>query len=230
MSEATESHGVSATGLLHAARGFLLCFWGAALGLLMLSGALRLRALEDSPLPPHLPGCLLVAAGVACLRRRDTGPLRAPAHLWAPAGLALYFAPFVLWWRDAPYSGFLLVNAMAAAAAALWLLAAICREAGRTGLVLGVPAFAREARWAAVGCGALAGTVLAGLAAWTALRAGAAGTGLYAAWFEVLFHLPEGTAVLAVLPFTVAMACAWRARSICLAEIRAGRAAPTPAA
>ena len=101
MSEATESHGVSATGLLHAARGFLLCFWGAALGLLMLSGALRLRALEDSPLPPHLPGCLLVAAGVAYLRRRDTGPLRAPAHLWAPAGLALYFAPFVLWWRDA---------------------------------------------------------------------------------------------------------------------------------
>lgn len=230
MNGTTESHGVSAAGLLHAARGFTLCFWGAAIGLLMLSGALRLRAMEDLPIPPHLPGCVLVAAGVACLRRPDTGPLRAPATLWVPAGLALYFAPFVLWWRDAPYAGHLLVNAMAAAGTALWLLASICREAGRTGLVLGAASFAREARWAAAGCGVLAGAVLAGLAAWTAIRAGIEGTGLYAAWFKVLFHLPEGAAVIAVLPFTIAMACAWRARAICLAEIRAGRAAATPAA
>jgi hypothetical protein len=220
MSDMHEGHGVGASGLLHASRGFLLCFWGAALGLLMLTGALRFRVLEDAPVPVHLPGCLLALAGVGFLRRRDTGPLRASAHLWVPAGLTLYFAPFVLWWRDVPYSGYLLANAMAAAAAALWMLAGICREAARTGRVLGAASFAREARWGAIGCGVMAGSMLAALALWTAFRAVADGTSLYAAWFEVLFHLPASAAAFAVLPFTVSMACAWRARSVCMGALR----------
>ncbi len=227
MNGATANHGVSAEGLLAAARGFLFLAWGPALGLLMLSGAIQFRALEGLPFPPQLPGCLLAAAGVGWLRRADLGALRAPARLWIPALLCLYFTPFVLWWRGVPYSGHLLLNAVGAAASVLTLLAGICREAARAGRVLGAANFAREARWGVVLCGPLSGALLAGLTAWTASRAGLAGTSLYGEWFDVLFHLPRGIAVLAVFPFTVSMACAWRARAICLDALRAGAATPS---
>lgn len=227
MNGASANHGVPAEGLLAAARGFLFLAWGPALGLLMLSGAIQFRALEGLPFPPQVPGCLLALAGVGWLRRADTGALRAPAFLWIPALLCLYFAPLVLWWRGVPYSGYLLLNAVGAAASVLALLAGICREAARAGRVLGAASFAREARWAVVLCGPLSGALLAALTLWTAVRAGLAGTSLYGEWFDVLFHLPRGAAVMAVFPFTVSMACAWRARAVCLDALRAGGATPS---
>lgn len=214
-------------GLLAAARGFLFLAWGPALGLLMLSGAIRFRTLEGLPFPPQVPGCLLAMAGVASLRRADAGVLRASARLWIPALLCLYFTPFVLWWRGVPYSGHLLLNAVGAAASVLALLAGVCREASRAGRVLGAANFAREARWGAVICGPLSGALLAGLMAWTAVRAGLAGTSLYGEWFDVLFRLPRAAAMLAVFPFTISMACAWRARAVCLDSLRAGAATPS---
>lgn len=190
---------------------------------------MEFRALQDAPIPAHLPGCLLAAAGVASLRRADTGPLRASFRLWIPALFCLYFAPFVTWWHDAPYSDYLLANIVAAAVAALGLLAGVCREAVRVARVLGLTDFVREARWGTALCGLLPGILLGGLTVWTSVRAALSDTSLYGEWFEVLFNLPRGTAVLAVLPFTVAMACAWRARAACLGALRADTSA-TPAA
>ena len=216
MFHAFASHGIPARGLLHAARGFVLWFWGAGLALLLSSGAVSFRALDGSPVPSHSIGCLLLVGGVVALRRPDAGPLRIPGYLWVPVLLNLYFAPFVAWWIRVPYSGFLVGNVLAAAAAALWMLSAMCREAARAGRILGAAEFAREALWGARICGPMAGVILLGLAAWTGVRAAWFGTSLYGEWFEILFHLPRGIAVLGVLPFTIAMACAWRARVLCL--------------
>lgn len=215
---------------LDAARGHLLIFWGLASGLVLFTGAMKFSVLEQSRIPPHLIGAALVAMGVFVLRRGAPESCRPPARLWAPAALMLYFVPFVAWWSDRPHVGFFIANLMAMAAATGWLLVGICRAAGQVGRARGYVDFAIEARVSEWLCGLLVAGPLAAMGALAVAGLLRNGTSFYAEWFAILYALPRWLFAGAILPFTIAMACAWRARGLCMeAARRSAREAPAPA-
>ena len=207
---------VSASELAAAARGYVLLFWGVALGLLLFFQAVRVTVIDLTRIPSYLAGCVVLLIGVGVLRLRAPRALRPPARLWVAGALPVYLAPFVVWWNGAPHVGYFLAHVLALAAGTTWLLWELTRLAGRAGQFLGQPRFYREAHFWAWIIVLLAGLPLAAATILTSLAAARSGNSLYAEWFQVIYAGPRWFQAVAMLPFTVAMACLWRARLLCL--------------
>lgn len=205
---------------IEAARGHLLVFWGLAAGLVLFTGALTFRVLEGSRVPPHVIGTAMILLGIRSLRRGSPALCRPPLRMWIPAILLLYFSPFVTWWGERPQVGYFIANIMALSASAGWLLVEVCRAAERVGRARKFGDFAIEARLSAWLCGLMVAGPLAAMGALVALGMWRNGTSLYAEWFSVLYAVPRWLHAAAIVPFTIAMACAWRARAVCVDAVK----------
>ncbi len=211
---------VTPAALLAASRGFVLCLWGVATGVLAAAGAVQIGVADSLGFPSYLPGAFLCALGLFSMGTRPAGVLRAPARVWAPLFLIFYGAPFVQWWSERPYVAFYIVQVQFSVAAVLWLLIEMCAAGRRVSVVLRHSALAQECRWAALLiAGAL--VLLAGAGVAAALIAWRREVSLYAVWFSWIYAAPRVAPVLALMPFSLAMACAWRVHHLCRARLAA---------
>jgi len=95
------------------ARGFYLVFWGLLLMVSLLMTHATLEVFHGFRVPAYVLGSLVLAWGVSILKQ--AGP---PARHWQirvrlTLGLVLlqiYFAPFTVWWREAPQTLYFFVN------------------------------------------------------------------------------------------------------------------------
>lgn len=210
-----------AADFLRWAQGLLCLFWGMGLGLLLFFQALHIPFLELLPVPPYLLGVVLAGRGWWMLRE---GHAAGPAwrRNWglglAALGLLAYLAPFVRWWTRVPYQSYLLMHLFLLMLASLALLFAGSRLALRLGGLMGDRGFETEARLCSWLMPAMAvlemGFLLVALV--QALRHD---TGLYTECFRMLYHLPSWIHIGALLPFSLTMACVWKARRLCLEQL-----------
>ncbi len=208
--------------LLDWAGGMLALFWGIAFSLLGFFGAVRIAFLDQWGAPCYLVGIGLMAWGLHRLRGRRGGPadLTKPVLRAAlPVGLAMYFGPFVYWWRRVPQEDYFIGHLGVLALVALWVLHEINRLAAETADRVGRESFAVEARVSGLLC-LLALPPAAAFLVYGIGAARAANVSLYAKFFTLAYHLPRPLLALALVPFTLTMACAWRARAVCLSALR----------
>ncbi len=217
---------------LRAAQGFGALFWGLALALALLFGALRIEGMETRHLPRHTPALLLIVAATIWLgrsRHLSAGwSARNRALLWA--GLTqLYLLPFFRWWQIMPQVSFFGVHMAVLLLATAWLLLAINLSASEMGRAAANPVLVIESRlcgWSvlllsgfllALGMleqvrEALLRPLLAGHPLWVNTRTG------QRTWW--LLH------VLISLPFLLTMATAWEARREALRVLLRGGCPP----
>lgn len=209
--------------LLRLARGFSCIFWGIPLALLMFSGALDLRITPRLRIPAFIFGLVLVFAGILQLSRAsDLTPrwARRIRHAQVALLILVYLSPFVYWWRAMPHVPYYGANMLAIVVVAMSGLLALNRLAEEAGRLFGDGTFMIEARLS----GWLSVVFLLAPGAMAVIRSilAAAPMENSRVWSLVLvpYLMPRWMYALALLPFTMTMMMAWRAKELCLRAIR----------
>lgn len=219
------SNDLEPAALLRIAQGFACLFWGLALALLLLTGALRISLLDSWLMPRHAPAVLVIVVGALLLwqsRGLSPGwPGRSYSLLLAVLA-QVYLLPFFRWWQVAPQLAFFGANMAAMLLAVTWMLLAANLLAGELGHATGNPVLVIESRFCGWSVLLLASALLA-LAVVDEvrevfLRPLLAGQPL---WLNT-----DGTAriwlllhILISLPILLTMATAWEARSQALTAL-----------
>jgi hypothetical protein len=205
--------------LLRAARGFSCVFWAIPIGLLLFSGALDIRVFPRLRVPAYVLGVFLAYCGAIYLQRAGAlTPLwirRVRALLFVLL-LKVYLAPFVYWWRNVPGNPYYVANVallMLVTAAGLFTVNRLGEEIGRVirDRVFGVEA--RVAAWVALLLSIMPLLVFLAYSFPPLLRSDAL---VYVELMGVPLSASKWTYLLALLPFTLTMAVAWKAKERCL--------------
>jgi hypothetical protein len=202
---------------LYLARGLGRLFWGLLAAMAFFFAGATVVVSERVSLPAYVLGAALALWGARTLRL--AGPLtprwlflvRAASALLA---LAIYFAPFLQWWKARPESGFLLANTLAFVTVAILALAFInllCLAAGRR---LGHRGFRIESGVC------LAAVILLLVLPFAAVVAGAAFLAEYnLSTFPnelrgLVARLPDWAVPLALAPCSLALVNLWKGRDL----------------
>lgn len=208
--------------LLQIARGFSCSFWGIPLTLLLFFGAVDVHVMERVRLPAYILGVLLIFIGFTFLHRSK--PVTRRWKTWARQGLTLsfilvYFSPFVYWWSHLPFTGYYVGNMLALVACATWLMFSVNRLAAETGMALQDRTFAIEADlcgWSTVGLMMIPLLITTGL---TLYYAGVARLDWITEWVSVQPDMPIWLYGFFLIPITLTMTSAWKAKEICIRAI-----------
>lgn len=208
--------------LLQIARGFSCSFWGIPLSLLLFFGAVDVDIMERVRLPAYILGVLLVYIGFIFLHRSK--PVTRRWKTWAGQGLILsfilvYFSPFVYWWSHRPFTGFYVGNMLALVACATWLMFSVNRLAAEVGMALQDRTFAIEADlcgWSTVGLMMIPLLITTGL---TLYYAGVAQLDWITEWVSVQSEMPVWLYFFFLIPITLTMTSAWKAKECCIRAI-----------
>jgi hypothetical protein len=217
--------------LIRAARGFSCIFWGIPLGLLLFSGALDLRVFPRLRMPAYVFGIFLVYCGLMFLQR--TGPLS--AHWLRRVREAMfvllvevYLAPFVFWWRQMPHVPYYIANVLALILCTTLGLFLVNLLAGELGRALHDRTFLVESRLSAAisvlfmmvpVLGSVFDSIRATLQLESMLDLDLAGSP---------FAFPRWAYAFSLLPFTLTMAIAWKAKERCLLVLKTSYHVPAP--
>jgi hypothetical protein len=202
---------------MSALSGFGWVFAGLAAAVLMSAAALRLTLWDQTGWPGHVPGLAAIGWGLYRLWRSRLFPVRRLAAGWMAM---VYLTPFVAWWNRAPYADYFIWHLHAFGLVALGFCSDLCRASSAVAARTGSEGPEREMRGWANGLAAALGLAGLGLAV-LSLRVIPEG-GWYGVWTSVFRRYFHGALVAALLPFTVAMACAWRAHSLIRRAILSG--------
>jgi hypothetical protein len=217
--------------LIRAARGFSCIFWGIPLGLLLFSGALDVRVFPRLRMPAYVFGVFVIYCGLMFLQR--TGPLS--AH-WARRVreamfvllIQVYLAPFVFWWKQMPHMPYYIANLLGLLLCTALGLFLVNLLAGELGRALHDRAFLVESRvsaWVSAlfmlipVLGSVLDSIHATLQFEAILNLDLAGSS---------FVLPRWVYALSLLPFTLTMAIAWKAKERCLLVLKTSYHVPAP--
>lgn len=217
--DAVPAHHVAAGHLLRLARAFSCVFWGILLGLLLFFNALRFHLWSFVPVPPYVVGVILVYVGAVLmyttgkLTPRWSGRVR---RLLVVLFLQVYFTPFVYWWQRQPTVNYYAVNLLGLLLSGLLVLLLTNQLAEEVALALHDPVFRVEAAvcgWAVILLLLLPFTAASVYAVAAAIRHGA---DLYSLLLFIGRKVPRGVGFVLILPFTMTMASAWKAKESCL--------------
>ena len=214
---------LSSEVLIRATRGFSCIFWGIPLALLLFSGAGDLRVFPRLRMPAYVFGVFVIYCGLVYLQR--TGPLSARwiqrvREAMFVLLLEVYLAPFVFWWKQMPQIPYYIANVLGLILCTTCGLFLINVLAGEIGRVLHDRTFLIESRISAWLCVAfmfipVLGSLLDSLRATLQLE-----TLLNLDFTDDLFELPRWIYALSLLPFTLTMAIAWKAKERCLSVLK----------
>ena len=211
--------------LLAISRGFLCLFWGLPVGLMLFTGAISLAVFRQFRLPAYVIGVLIAYCGVLHLRR--TGSL---TPLWNRrlrmaillALLQVYLAPFLHWWERAPTQSYFTANVIVLLFATAWAFFVINMLAAELARVLRDNTFRIESQLSAwISFFLMLLPLFEVLAVSAALQASAGGSSLVE-FIPALFLLPRWASAFIVVPFTLTMAVAWKAKEQALHRLAAG--------
>jgi len=179
--------------------------------------------------PQPSPRCLLqIARGFSCsfwgIPLHRSKPVTRRWKTWARQGLTLsfilvYFSPFVYWWSHLPFTGYYVGNMLALVACATWLMFSVNRLAAETGMALQDRTFAIEADlcgWSTVGLMMIPLLITTGL---TLYYAGVARLDWITEWVSVQPDMPIWLYGFFLIPITLTMTSAWKAKEICIRAI-----------
>lgn len=102
--------------ILRMAKGFSRIFWGIFLMISLFLGQAALEVFHGLRIPAYIAGAASIGWGVWFLQ--TAGPIsrnwqRRAQMALILASLAVYFAPFTVWWKAMPYANLFLVNVLA---------------------------------------------------------------------------------------------------------------------
>ncbi len=214
---------VSADTLMRGARGFSCVFWGLPHSLLLYTGAVDIRLFPRVRVPAFVLGVFVIYCGLVFLQR--IGPLTALWQKRVKAALFLlllevYLAPFLFWWRRMPYVPYYLANALVLLVCTAMGLFVLNKLGGEIARTLHDPALHAESQISAW----LSAVLLLVPAAAALLRSTSyafdSGASLLQSILASPFQTPHWLNALAVLPFTLTMAIAWKAKERCLRALK----------
>lgn len=215
---------------MRAARGFSCVFWGLPLSLLLFTGAVDIRLFPRVRVPAYVMGVFVVYCGLVFFQR--IGPLTAMWQRRVRGGLLIlllevYLAPFLFWWRQMPLVPYYAANVMALVLCTMMGLFVLNKLGGEIARTLHDGSLYVESQISAW----LSALFLLVPVAYSLLRSLQPPIESAAALLQSMVVAPFGTPrwiyAFALLPFTLTMAIAWKAKERCL---RALKAAPHPPA
>lgn len=220
---------ISADALLRAARGFSCIFWGIPLSILLYSGMLDVRIPPLLRLPTYVVGVFVVYCGVILLQR--AGPLSA---LWPHRVrealflllLEVYLAPFVYWWRQMPSVPYYVANVVGmvfCTAAGLFVLNMLAADLAKSLHDQVLHAEARVSSWLSL----VFMIIPAVDAVIRSIRSVfEAGSMMFMETFPIPPEMPRWMYAVALIPFTLTMAVAWKAKELSLKRLRLSAKVP----
>jgi len=202
--------------LAEAAKGFGRLVLGIPAMLLLFSGAMSIRFLDRLGVPSYLVGVLLVAWGAGCLLRAGslTPVFRGVARrLLGVTLLLFYFVPFVHWWGHRPFETFYTVNVLALVLCMTGLLLTVNQAGQALARAVGDAVFTLECRlcgWAVI---ALMTLPLLAYFLYAAVVSAQFDTNLFLEVTQMLqYDIPSWVHGAFLLPFTLTMMVAWKAK------------------
>lgn len=220
---------VSPDTLVKVARGFSCVFWGIPISLLMFFGTLDLGPFDRFRMPAYVLGVFVIYCGVLLFHRAgslgDAWRRRIRQAVMVLL-LEVYLAPFVYWWKQRPDEAYYAANVLALMLVTTWGLFLINRLAGDTGRALHNSSFFIETRlsgWIVLGCMAMPIGYALVASAHSFLEFG--DTGILSVPFSQV-DFPPWVFAVALLPFTLTMAIAWKAKEHCLEVLKLSAKVP----
>ncbi|HBA84977.1 MAG TPA: hypothetical protein DCZ95_12855 [Verrucomicrobia bacterium] len=216
--------------LLLLSRGFSCLFWSIPLGLLLFAMVPQIQVLRYFQMPSFLIGLMTGYWGLILLRK--AGPITPHWPALIHRGLAiiffqLYLAPFIQWWRVMPGVPYYFYNTAAFYLCTTWGLFLVNQLAGEAGRALHQSSFELEThlfRWASLAF------MLAPLLGILVMAGYASHQYESPVWLELVRLgqlLPRWVFIPLLLPFTLTMATAWKAKEHGLSALK--RSAKLPA-
>ena len=215
---------LSPDALIRMARGFSCFFWGIPLSLLLFSGAMDVRIFSFVRMPAYVLGIFVAYIGTVFFQR--AGPL---SHSWTLQVrrmlflllVEVYLAPFVYWWRQMPHVLYFRANMAVLVLCTAGALFLLNRLAGEACHLLRDGAFFTETQIAAWFS---AGFMLTPFfyMLYAAVRAALHPEG----GFLLVLDAPLWVYLLALLPFTITMAVAWKMKERCLQVLKMSAKVP----
>jgi hypothetical protein len=201
--------------LLAIMRGFSWVLWGLPLTLLLFFNALQVQVLAQLRLPSYVVGVVILFVGLTRIAR--SGSVTPSWQRWARAGVLLsfimaYLAPFVYWWQHAPHIRFFGINMWLLLACTMLVLVVVNRLASEVGKACYDTTFATEARlsaWSVVVLMMFPFGIAVGYAYYTLYKYGVS---VQATLGIAHREMPFWLHVFFLLPFTLTMTMAWKAR------------------
>ncbi len=218
--------------LIRLARGFSAVFWGIPVSLMLYAGALDIRVYSTFRIPAYVLGIVVIYAGLVFLRRAGAITprwLRTVRVLLVMLVFEFYLAPFVYWWKQMPYVPYYVINVFALLACTTLGLFFMNQLAGEVGRIAHDTTFLIETQicaWLSLALMLL--PVLHSL--YYSVRA------ILELRSVIFFEstslpppLPPWTYAIILLPFTLTMATAWKAKERSLDLLRRSAGARAPA-
>jgi hypothetical protein len=215
---------LSPSQLLRVARAFACIFWGIPLGLLLFFNALRFYFWSRIPLPPYVIGIVLVYIGTIYLYmagRITPNWIKRVKRTLFVLFLHVYFAPFVYWWQRVPDNRFFTTNVLGLVFCSLWILLLINQLVGELARALGDRTFRVEASVCGWGVIVLLMVPFLLSVAYAFVAADRHEASLQGLLLFMYRNMPSWLTVLFLLPFTMTMACSWKAKESCLTRLKA---------
>jgi hypothetical protein len=218
--------------LLYLSRGFSCIFWSIPLGLILFAVVPSIQFSPYFRLPSVLVGLITAYCGLVLLRRAS--PITARWTKLINRSLTatffqLYLAPFMYWWLQKPDIPYYFYNTLVFYLITAWGLFLVNQLTGEAGRALHVESLELESylfRWAALLFMLVPLVVILILAVYTAFRLESR------IWIEMVHVgqlIPRWIFIPLLLPFTLTMAMAWKAKEHCFAALRRSAKLPPPA-
>ncbi len=218
--------------LLRLARGFSRIFWGIPVSLLLFLDVLDIRLVHPVRLPTYVIGVLLVYWGFTAFQRAAPVDRRWATLLrWGffLLFMQIYFAPFVHWWRRYPASDYHLYNVIALLCCMMVTLLIINRLSGIVADRLGDRTFRLESNLCGFSVVMLMIVPLSTLVSYSIWGVIRFDTSFYVELLHTHQQLTRWMNALFLLPLTLTMLIAWKAKERCLQALRMLAAMSIPA-
>lgn len=193
------------------------------------AGAAGAQGFHYLRLPAYVVGTIVIAWGV---RRLRENPCRHPVWerrrqtLMALLALAIYFAPFIEWWRTWPRQTYLMVNMLGMLFTGMLMLFYINLLAAEVGRRLRRSGVAWEAQIYATAVVVLMMAPLAAAILFSMLAAIRYDTPFGPELLQTLRRVPVWIYALASIPASLTLIAAWKARDLCYQGLRPAPSAP----
>lgn len=215
--------------LLQLNRGFSCFFWGIPLSLFLAVGLMNIRLLSQIKAPAYVLGILVVYWGLILLKRT-----KLPAPGWSRhvhqalvvVFLLVYLSPFTEWWRQMPHLLFFTANAALFLLCTVWLLILLNKLAGDVAKSLYDRTFLVETQLCGWSVPVFIVLPVLGLFIYVFLTAIRHETGIVFELTQINRIAYHWGMALALLPFTLTTAIAWKTKERCLEAVKMSSKSP----
>ncbi len=215
--------------LVRLSRGFSCIFWSIPLCLLLFTSTPDFTLSPKFRVPSFLLGLMVFYAGAFLLQH--AGPL---SERWGILVrrtllmilLELYLAPFLYWWKRMPFQPYYMVNALLFFMILVWGLFLVHQLAGELARLLHSASLELETllyRWVVLCFMAILPLTIL----FEALRRAWQDEGpALPQLIHMALRLPRWTLIPLLLPFTITMSIAWKAKERCFSALKISAKVP----